>query len=499
MRIFRLSRLVSHEYRSRTVPKSSSEIFRTPTIYALSTAPAKSAIGVIRITGAASLSIFHALTRTKSSPQPRKVTLRKLYSINSNPPLLLDEALLLYFPGPKSYTGEDLLELHLHGGNAVIKSVLEAIESLHTPSIPIRYAEPGEFSKKAFQNGRMDLTQVEGINDLIQAETETQRISSITSMKGDTKKLFTHWREEIIKNFALLTTVIDFGEDHDIEEIDHLFTQVESNIKELDLEIHKYLEKLTRSAILMNGIKITLSGPPNAGKSSLLNVIANDDKAIVSDIAGTTRDSIDIPLDIGGYKVIIGDTAGIRNSDNVIEIEGIRRAKNKFADADLNLIVIPCDNAEISDEMVELIKPAQEEKLIVLLNKSDLASEEERLQVIQRLSKQLEISSSSFIFVSCYTNEGINDLLADLTSRFKQLTWTEKEDPISISKRAQDILEKEVLYGFQEFYNFREVDDVVLAAEGLKSSIEGIGRITGEAVGIEEVLGVVFSSFCIGK
>lgn len=485
--------------------------YLSPTVYALSTAPAKSAIGVIRITGPASEKIFTNLTGSTKLPKHRLSTVRKIYDFKSDnigneketrTRVLLDECLILFFKSPNSYTGEDLLELHVHGGVAVINKVMNTISKLHSTNTPIRIAEAGEFSKRAFQNQKFDLTEVEGINTLIQAETEMQRISALSSMKGETHVLFNNWREQILKNIALLTTVIDFGEDHDIDEVNNLFENVNLNIKKLEIEIKNYLLKIKRSQILLDGIKVTLIGPPNAGKSSLLNILANEDKAIVSNIAGTTRDTMDIPLDVNGYKIIVGDTAGIRESEDLIEQEGVKRAKKKSLESNINILILPANNLDMTTEFLSHVLKLignKDKECLVIVNKSDLINNELRNNVIEKIQKELNIPQHNIIFISCTKNEGIKNLIENLTSKFKQITVSDKEDPITISARANDILVNDVLYGFEEFYKFRELDDIVMASEGLKLSVKGIGKVTGEDIGVEEILGVVFSKFCIGK
>ncbi|QPG73710.1 hypothetical protein FOA43_001023 [Brettanomyces nanus] len=475
-----------------------------PTIYALSTAPGRSAIAIIRISGPASTYIYQKLTGLKTFLKPRLATVRKLY----NPLLLdkgkrsfLDEALCLYFHAPNSYTGEDCLELQVHGGKAVIGSVIKAISLLHSVNMPIRYAQRGEFSKRGFQNGRFDLTEAEGINELINAQTEVQRVSALSSMKGEVRELFHHWRKQIVNNVALLTTIIDFGEDHDIDQVNNLFDKVDQNISNLQSEVSNYLERTRKSQILMDGIKMTLLGPPNAGKSSLLNILADDDKAIVSSIAGTTRDAIEIPLAIHGYKVVVGDTAGIRHATNEIEREGIKRAKTRSRNADLNLIIIPADlSGDIDQVLLDHIVDISDKELLIIVNKSDLlTSETDRVSLLSRISTKFDIPPDRFKFISCITHDGIKELTQQLESKFRQITWTDRgEDPVVISKRAQDILSNDVLHGFIDFHQFKDGDDIVLAMESLKFSMEGIGKITGEAIGVEEILSVVFSQFCIG-
>ncbi|KAG2736165.1 hypothetical protein G9P44_000255 [Scheffersomyces stipitis] len=480
--------------------------YNQPTIYALSTKLGRAAIGVIRVSGPESKYVFNKLTNTKTQPKHRVASVRKLYSPKSG--ILLDEALTLFFKSPNTYTGEDLLELHLHGGTAIIKSVLAAIKELHDPKkgINIRYAENGEFSSRAFVNGRFDLTEIEGIRDMIDAETETQRIASLSSLTGNTKELFSQWRAGILNNIALMTTLIDFGEDHDLEETAQLFDNVEENIKKLEQEIHKYLQKVRSSETLLRGIRMVLLGPPNAGKSSLLNLLANEDAAIVSDIAGTTRDIIDVPLDINGYKVVIGDTAGIRDTESAdkIEIEGMKRAIAKSYNCDLILAVLPFETDNKSDlhQLISHLSSLRElnRPVLVVLNKEDLIKNlGEKQELLKYFSEKLQISPEYFHVVSCLTGGGINSLKSALSHTFRAITSSETTDPIIISSRAQDLLENDVLQGFEDFCSWKARDDVVLATESLKQSVEGIGKITGDAIGVEEILGVVFSSFCIGK
>lgn len=468
------------------------------TIFALSTRPGRAAIGVVRILGSHSKHIYQKLTKSRTPPKPRMASLRKLYNTKG----LVDQAVLLYFNGPKSYTGEDSLELHLHGGTAIVKAVLNSIKELHDPEkgVNIRYAEQGEFSRRAFMNGRLDLTEVEGIRELIDAETETQRLGALDSLSGNTKKLMQSWRAQIVNNVALLTTIIDFGEEHDLEQTAELLAQVDKNVTELIREIKQYCKKVQAAEILKSGIKVCLTGPPNAGKLSLLNELTSSELAIVSDIAGTTRDVIDVPLDISGYKVIIGDTAGIRDllEASTIEQEGIRRAKLHAALGDLVLAVISGPD-EINKEFKKHVALLLETKkpIVVVVNKIDLWERANDSLIKQKFSKELNIDEESVFPISCLSGSGLDALRDVLVSQFKELSMSTVSDPVAISARALDLLQNDVLHGLEEFRQWN--DDVVFASECLRGSIEGIGKITGDAVGVEEILGVVFSSFCIGK
>ncbi|CCH45997.1 tRNA modification GTPase [Wickerhamomyces ciferrii] len=481
--MFSLKKFIPRESIIRHIRFSSTS--HLPTVYALSTSHGRAAIGVIRVTGTESQFV---------------TSVRKLYDPKTS--ILLDESLAILFNGPKSYTGEDLLELHLHGGNAVIKAVLKAIESLHTNEKPIRYAEAGEFSKRAFQNGRFDLTEIEGIRELIDAETESQRVGALDSMTGSNKIRFLEWREKIVDSIGLLTAIIDFSEDAEIEDIDNIYKNVDKKVTELQKEIDQFLKRTQSSEVLLKGIKLTLLGPPNAGKSSILNKLANEEAAIVSDIAGTTRDIINVPLNIHGYKVVVGDTAGIRDlaKADKIEAEGIKRAKIQAQVGDLVIVVLPANDAHIDEELVDLIKVLnKEKKVLVILNKCDLVSKEEVMHLIDNSSHILNVPKDNFLPVSCYNDEGIDQLSNGLIEEFKVISATEKSDPIMITQRVKDILINDVLNGFNEFKTYKDLDDVVIATESLTQSVEGIGKITGETVGVEEVLGVVFSSFCVGK
>lgn len=469
-----------------------------PTIYALSTKLARLAIGVVRVLGPQSAHVLRALTKQRKEPVPRLTSVRKLYSQQGT---LLDEALTIFFKAPHTYTGEDILELHLHGGTAIIKSVLSAINQLHDPehNVHVRYAENGEFLRRAFLNGKFDLTELEGIREMIDAETELQRVAALSSLTGQTKHVFQAWRRDIVEQVALLTTVIDFGEDHDIDEVADLFDRVNGNVERLVGEITAYLHRVQRAEILLRGIKLILLGPPNAGKSSLLNYLANKDAAIVSDIAGTTRDAIDVPIDISGYKVVVGDTAGIRNeARDTIEAEGIRRAKQKALGGDVVLVVLSAEEPTVTEELQEQVKILQreEKRMVVVVNKQDLAPAD---GIVSDLLDKLHIPASQFSVVSCKTGHGMEQLAATFVLLFKDLSLSDTADPVVISERAQDLLRNDVLYGLQQFKQWKDADDVVLATESLRQLVEGIGKITGEAIGVEEILGVVFSSFCIGK
>ncbi|KAL6947096.1 hypothetical protein ACO0QE_001965 [Hanseniaspora vineae] len=477
--------------------------FHLPTVYALSTPPGqRSAIAVIRITGKHVKHIYHNLAKTSTQPIPRRASLRKLYDQTTNS--VLDQAVVLYFDGPKTFTGEDILELHVHGGKAVIGGVLKTIQSLNNreKNVDIRFAQPGEFSQRGFQNGRMDLTQVEGIGELIDAETEMQRKSALSSFNGENKLKFRQWRTQLLDSMGQLTAIIDFGEDAEIDDINKIFANVEQNIISLQMEIEKFITKIEKSNLLKSGIKMVLLGEPNVGKSSLLNSISNDEVAIVSNIPGTTRDSIDVFLDIKGFKVVLCDTAGIRSkSMDTIELQGIERAKSKSLYSDIVLLLVdPQKENLISETLGEHVKSQlQSKKIIIVINKTDTVSKEAVSNAKNQLDK---IFNSEFpIFeISCKNGQGLSELTSTLTNEFQKITDSSNEaDPIIVSKRVQEILSEDVLYGLNGFFEAKQYNDVVMASESLNIASEGIGKITGETIGVEEVLGVVFSNFCVAK
>lgn len=481
-----------------------------PTIYALSTAPGtKSAIAVVRVSGTHSKYIYHQLNNSEKKLIPRRTLLRNFYDPGSKH--LLDKALTLFFNSPKSYTGEDLLELHVHGGKAVTSGILNAIGLLNdrNSGIEIRYALPGELTQRAFQNGKIDLIEVEGIGELIDAETETQRRCALSSFNGINRDLFMLWRDQIVDNIAQLTAIVDFGEDTEIEDTNNILQTVKYNMEKLKQEINQFIRKIEKTSILQSGIKVVLLGPPNAGKSSLINSISNDDISIISQTPGTTRDTVEAYIDVNGYKVTISDTAGIRShSKDEIELLGIERAKKKSEQCDLCLLIVdPSNKPLINEDLTRMIQSMNDEgkEIVIIINKQDLVSENESKAVINSLKEKFD-NIFPIVAVSCKTQHGIEPLVKQLTKIFQRLSETSDEsDPIIVSQRVKEILYSDILYGIENFFattNSTVGDDsydVVMASEHLSHAADGIGKITGDAVGIEEVLGVVFANFCVGK
>lgn len=480
-----------------------------PTIYALATPRGtKSAIAILRVSGSQTKHIYESLTQQKIKLlKPRYAYVSKLFSTNSNGPgSLLDSPLTLYFPKPHSFTGEDMLEFHLHGGKAISNAVLRAIESLHDPdhSIEIRYAEPGEFSRRAFQNGKLDLTEVESINDLINAETEMQRKSVLSSFNGKNKILFTQWRKQLVSSMAELTALIDFADDNDmLGEDNHLLDEVETAVVQIKKEVIQFIDQLNKSRLLLDGIKLIFFGSPNVGKSSLLNCITNEDIAIVSDIPGTTRDSVNSVIDMNGYKMVLVDTAGIRKKSNdSIELIGIERAKQKYHEGDVCVLLVDATRPSIDPVLLDLMKQSPEKRLIVVLNKIDLVSPQELKKIKEEIGRTISNENPCITTVSCKTYKGISDLLNILTHECESLTTVQEGvEPIMMSGRVEEILKHDILYGINEFLRGKDTHtgDLVVLSENLQYAIDGIGKILGDTVGLDEVLDVVFSKFCIGK
>ncbi|KAK9312581.1 GTP-binding protein TrmE N-terminus-domain-containing protein [Lipomyces starkeyi] len=513
----------------------------TSTIYALSTAPGRAALGVIRLSGPRSQTILQRLTRSAKPSPPRTASLRRLYAptVTTSSPAseILDDALTLFFPAPKSYTGEDVVELHVHGGRAVINAVMDAVRAYGCEpeddklarengdvGAPVRYAEPGEFTRRAYANFRMDLTEVEGVGGMIDAETEMQRVAAISAAGGYMRRLYNSWQAELLEISGLMAAIIDFSEEGYFDRSGSLFHDSIANTSKLLSSIQKHSYQIERSEILLSGVKLALLGPPNAGKSSLLNLLARRDAAIVSTTPGTTRDIVEIGLEIGGYKVVLTDTAGLRLASVVgdVEAQGIIRAKKASAEADVVIAVIPAvmEDPEwhkvVKDEILNLQEigvdnmfddysldpmPLPEKTIIVALNKIDMMQDPEReLPVlVSQISKELNILEDRIFPISCTEGGGVDKLMQYLVKSFEGFADLGSDAPIGASSRVQEIIRNDVVPSLQRFLEHAQDDDVVFASEEIRYAAEAIGRITGETTAIEDVLGVVFSRFCVGK
>ena len=442
------------------------------TIYALSTGPGVSGIAVIRISGPETAKVIKLLTE-KDLPNPRVATLRNINKINTSE--LIDEGLILWFPGPGSYTGEDMAEIQVHGSKAVIEALHASISKVEN----CRLAEPGEFTKLAFQNGKINLLKAESIADLISAETEIQRRQAIKIMNGKSADQFNDLREKLLKILSHIEAKIDFPDED-------LPANILNNIKKTSAEVYKKIKKILNDQKvgerIREGFKIAILGPTNAGKSSLLNHLSNRDVAIVSEIAGTTRDVIETHLNIDGFPVVLSDTAGIRDSKNEIEKKGIKLALNRAEDADLKLIVVDAKSIDFKGVLKDLI----DEKAILVINKSDLI----------KGKLNLKIKKYEHVLISIKDNLNIEKLILKIKNKLKNKFIT-SEDILITRERHREHLEQ-CLVNLKKFNEKNEADDFDKAAEDLRLATRHLGMIVGK-VDVEEILGSIFNDFCIGK
>jgi len=442
------------------------------TIYALSSGPGVSGVAVVRISGPEAFLVLKSLTG-REVPKPKIATLRKINNINTSE--LIDEGIIIWFPGPGSYTGEDMAEIHVHGGNAVVLAVQKEISKVKN----CRLAEPGEFTKLAFQNGKINLLKAESIADLISAETEIQRKQAIKIMKGKSSEKFNQLREKLLKILSFAEAKIDFPEE-DLPEDN--FKRIKKDSSDVLNEINKILNDQKVGEIIREGFKIAIVGPTNAGKSSLLNHLSNREVAIVSEIAGTTRDVVETHLNINGYPVIISDTAGIRVSKDEIEKKGIKLSLNQAENADLKLVVVDAKNPNISGFLNDLLK----KDAILVVNKSDLIKE--------ALDK--EISKFNHVLISLKDNLNIDKLIEKIKNQLKNKFISGEDILITRERHRQHLVQcVNYLKNFLEKNNKKDFDK---AAEDLRLATRHLGMIVGK-VDVEEILGSIFNDFCIGK
>jgi len=442
------------------------------TIFALSTGPGISGIAIVRISGEDTIKVIKLLTNA-SIPEPRVATLRKINKINTSE--LIDEGIILWFPAPDSYTGEDMAEFHIHGSKAVIDALHSSISQIEN----CRLAEPGEFTKLAFQNGKINLLKAESIADLISAETEIQRQQAVKIMDGQSSKTFNNLREKLLKILSNIEAKIDFPDEDLPQDILNNTKKISS---EVILSIKKILNDQRVGERIREGFKIAIIGPTNAGKSSLLNLLSNRDVAIVSEVAGTTRDVIETHLNIEGYPVVVSDTAGIRDSKNEIEKKGIKLALDNAENADLKLIIIDAKSIDFKGVLKELL----DEKAILVVNKSDLLKED--------LSS--EIKNFEHVLISVKNNFNVEDLIIKIKNKLKNKFIT-SEDILITRERHRQHLEKCLNY-LKRFEEKNEAQDFDKAAEDLRLATRHLGMIVGK-VDVEEILGSIFNDFCIGK
>lgn len=437
------------------------------TIYALSSAAGRAGVAVIRLSGPASRAAVIALTG-KAPPASHRVALRRFG--NGDGGVTIDRGLLLWFEGPSSFTGEDVAEFHLHGGRAVVAAMLARLASIDG----LRAAEPGEYTRRAFENGKLDLTSVEGLADLINADTEAQRRQALRQMEGALGLLYEDWRGRLIRLLAYAEAEIDFP-DEDLP--DSLLKKLRPEITSLASQIQMHLDDGGRGERLRDGVEVVILGPPNVGKSSLMNALAGRDVAIVSAEAGTTRDIVEVRLDLGGVPVTLADTAGLREADGAIEQEGVRRALARAEKADLRIVVsAPLEGGGISGDY----SLAQAGDLRVW-NKMDLMPTQE----------------TQVISLSAARGAGVDAFLAALTERVS-FVYEASEHPMITRARHREGLSdcQSFLTRVAEGLETDALPELI--AEDLRLAARSLGRITGR-VDVEDLLDVVFRDFCIGK
>ena len=442
------------------------------TIYALSTGPGISGIAVIRVSGKNTAKVIKTLTGSKL-PSPRVATLKKFNKNGGKE--LIDEGVIIWFPAPNSYTGEDLAEFHIHGSRAVIKQMHLAISKVKN----CRLAEPGEFTKRAFQNGRINLLKAESIADLISAETEIQRKQALKIMSGKSADKFNSWRKRLLQILSHVEAKIDFPDEALPKKI---ITEVQKTSTSVLKEIKKTLNDQKVGERIREGFKIAIVGPPNSGKSSLLNYLSKRDAAIVSEIAGTTRDVIETHLNLDGYPVVISDTAGIRSSKNEIEKKGIKIALKRADDADLKLVIISAKNVDFTGVLKKLLT----KNAILIINKSDLL----------KGNLNSKFKKYNYVLISIKKDLNLNKLIVKIKSKLKNKFTTSEDILITRERHRQNLINS--VQHLENFQKKKAAQDFDKAAEDLRLATRHLGMIVGK-VDVEELLGSIFNDFCIGK
>ncbi|GAA5948951.1 hypothetical protein JCM21900_003149 [Sporobolomyces salmonicolor] len=516
-------RSLQHPVRRPRFASTSAAPLRLPTIFAPATGKGKTAIQILRISGDDALEVWRRMTTapkgTKRSPpskdpEPRRAILRKI--VHPETAEVLDEGVVLYFPPTSALTAQPTLELHLHGSPALMHLMLKLLPTL---SSSFRIAEPGEFTRLAFEAGKMDLTEVEGIRDLVEADTEAQRKLAARQASGQMRHAYDSMRTAVIESMALVEALIDFGEDEGISA--GVFEQAREKVIALRAQISRHLDDGRRGEIIRSGINLAIVGPPNAGKSSLLNWLAQREASIVTAIPGTTRDVVELSLDYHGFPILVADTAGLRSTKDQVEAIGIERALAKADVADLKLCVLSLEHlfppspsastlAATSPLSAPQIDPLTldlvDSNTLILLNKVD--SSPPTPEHLRLISATLESAGKHWLGrgweppfweVSVKEGTGLSELAEGLTGELKRrfdLSDELDETPIVTHERHRRHLEecRDSLNAFLDL----GAEDIVDAGEELRYAVLALGKISG-AVDVEEVLGEIFRGFCIGK
>ena len=442
------------------------------TIYALSSGPGLSGVAVVRLSGPKSKEIIEKLTKDKV-PKPRYASLKKIYKLNKDE--LIDEGIVLWFPSPNSYTGEDMAEFHIHGSKASINALQLEISKFDD----CKLAEAGEFTKIAFHNGKINLLEVEGISDLISSETEIQRRQAVKIMSGKSSEKFENVRSNLIKILSYVEAKIDFPEE-DLPE--NILDNIKINVQDIIKELQKIINDQRIGERIREGFKVAIIGPANAGKSSLLNYLADREIAIVSEIAGTTRDVIEAHLNLDGYPVIISDTAGIRDSKDEIEKKGIKLSLKRAEDADIKIIILEPKSIDFKRFFKDLV----DDRSILVVNKMD----DEDTEVNK------DIKKLNPIFISVKKNKNLDSLVKEVKKILENKFISTTDIFITRSRHRENI--NNCINHLKKFYDKSSLDDFDKGAEDLRLAIRHLGSIVGK-VDVEEILGSIFNDFCIGK
>ncbi len=429
------------------------------TIFAPITSPIRAGISVIRISGSQTIKCLEKLG-FKGEPQHQKISFQKIRDPKTSEKI--DETLISFFKSPQSFTGEDVAEISIHASPFIARKIFEILSTVED----VRLAEAGEFSKRAFLNGKLDLVQAEAIPDLIAAETAAQHKQALQQLSGKLGEIYEDWRFRLIEISAMLEAAIDFP-DEDLPQ--NIIEKVEENVRKLRDEISLHLNDQKIGQKIKNGLSLAIIGAPNSGKSSLINFLAKSEVAIVSEIAGTTRDVVETHLEIAGVAVKISDTAGLRETSDQIESEGIRRALKKAAEADLKIFLVDAQNPILRDDLID-------ENTIVVMNKIDKKP-----------------ANSKFLEISLTQNINTSNLIKNLEEKIVEMIPNHNM-PLITQERYRTSLQNAV----SNLENFNLQKNIELASEDLRMTAREIGKITGK-IDIENILDVIFSRFCIGK
>ena len=443
------------------------------TIFALSTGSVTSGISIIRITGDETKNIIKKLTKN-NSPIPRKATLSNFYDIDHNE--IIDKGIIIWFPGPNSFTGEDLVELHVHGSKAVVSALLSTLSKFEN----CRLAEPGEFTKIAYENNKFNLLDVEALSDLISSETELQRKQAIKILSGNAEKKYSSLRQRMLKILSYVEAKIDFPEEDLPNDI---ILSIKSEVDDIVITIQKILDDGRIGEKIRNGFRIVILGPTNAGKSSLINYLSKRDVAIVSEIEGTTRDLLEVNLNLDGYPVLLTDTAGLRMTSDDIEKKGVDLAYETAKGADLKIILLDAQNPDFTDFLDTLL----DDNCIFVLNKSDLLTGSVKIND-DRIKK--------FILVSVKNDLNLDELINQIKFKLKHKFLT--NDNVIISRERHRLNLEKCIQHLLLFLDNNSLDEFDKAAEDLRLATRYLGKVVGD-VDVEEVLGKIFNDFCIGK